>query len=663
VITAPIQISERTETARDYNFLLRQEARSVALLPDMSLVTAPEQSPEQYPNSLRLPPSAFSHSADAAVTVPQMVAARATEAPQAVAVVSDEGVLTYGELDRSANRIANRLVELQVSRETIVAVCLNRSLDSIVCALAVLKAGGAYLPIDPRQPIERISFMLNDANPNVLITSAELLPPQATGGRTVIAPYDYKNNNEYSSEGPAIPIGNNQLAYVIYTSGSTGQPKGVEVTHANLMNLVRWHQREFEVTDRDRASHLASVGFDAAVWEVWPYLAAGASLYLPNEETRLSPALLRDWLVANQITISFLPTALAERLMILDWPAETALRFLLTGADTLHRYPAKNLPFALINNYGPTECTVVATSGRVLSNDNDGLPAIGRAISHATVHVLDENLQQLAPGETGEVYVGGAGVARGYLNRPELTAEKFIPDPFSPEPEARMYRTGDLARIRPDGEIAYVGRIDEQIKILGYRIEPTEIEVVIDRHSAVAASVVVAHGCDCSDKRLIAYLTLRNGSTPSATELRQSLRSSLPDYMVPAVFVKLDILPLTVNGKIDRALLPQPTVENTLPDEDFVAPSSPIEQRLAKIICELFKLKTVSVNDNFFLLGGHSLLGAQLIVKIRSALGIDLALRALFDAPTIAELSREIERLIIARVESMSEEEARALLT
>jgi amino acid adenylation domain-containing protein len=595
------------------------------------------------------------------LSIAQRVAAIALSSPMAKAVVTERETLSYEELNSRANRLANRLIGDRIRPDQIVAICLDRSINSIVCALAALKLGSAYLPIDPNQPIERITAMLNDAEPAALITTKNLSLQLATE-RFIVLTEDDLDSREYSAEAPAVAISANQLAYVIYTSGSTGQPKGVEVTHANLMNLVDWHQNEFEVTAEDRASHLASIGFDAAVWEVWPYLTAGATLYLPNGETRLSPEMLRDWLVTNQITISFLPTALAERIMQLNWPAETALRFLLTGADTLHRYPDKDLPFTLVNNYGPTECTVVATSCRVSPDSGDGLPAIGRAIPNTTVYLLNENLSPVADGETGELYIGGAGVARGYLNQAELTAEKFVADPFSAEHSARMYRTGDLARVRSDGELAYVGRVDEQIKIRGYRIEPGEIEAAIDKHSSVAESVVVARGCDCADLRLTAYLTLRNGRTPSATELRESLKSSLPDYMLPAQFVRLENLPLTASGKIDRLQLPEPSLENTLREENFSAPSSPIEERLAKIICELFNLPAVSVNDNFFLLGGHSLLGAQLIVKIRSAFGVDLTLRALFDAPTIADLSREIERLVVARVESMSEEEALALL-
>jgi amino acid adenylation domain-containing protein len=533
----------------------------------------------------------------------------------------------------------------------------------VICSLAVLKAGGSYLPLDPAYPAERLAFMLDDAQPRVLITQGELARNLPAGAWSVIEIDTDREIDQCATTAPVIETTRDQLAYVIYTSGSTGQPKGVEVTIANLLNLVSWHQQEFGVSLKDRASHLASLSFDAAVWEVWPYLTAGASLHLPDESTRVSPEALRDWLVANQITISFIPTALAESLMQMDWPAETALRLLLTGADTLHRYPKNGLPFEVVNNYGPTECTVVTTSGRVnRANETNGLPTIGRPIANTEVYILDENLRQLAPGETGELYVGGMSVARGYRNRLDLTAERFICDPFSSGEGARLYRTGDLARCLPSGDLVYLGRADEQIKILGYRIEPSEIEAAIDRHPAIAASAVIARGSNCSEKRLTAYITMRNGTTPSAAEMREFLKTSLPDYMLPSIFATLDRLPLTANGKVDRAGLPEPTIENTLRDEDFIAPSKPVEMRLAKILCSLLNLSEVSVNDNFFLLGGHSLLGTQLIGKIRSTFGVDLALRTLFDAPSIAELSSEIERLIFARVENMTEEEAQALL-
>ena len=616
-------------------------------------------SSEIYPPS-KLPPVLTRRTLSSTRSVAELVAAQAASAPNQLAVADNGTVMTYGEMDAHANRLANYLIALGVGRETIVGLCLDRSPLSIMGALAVLKSGGAFLPLDPASPVERLLFMLNDAQPSVVMTRDSEAKNISRGPWKVLSIDSDRTYENYSADTPATTFRSEQLAYVIYTSGSTGQPKGVEITHASLLNLISWHRTEFAVTSTDRGSHLASIGFDAAVWEVWPYLTAGASLHLPEATTRVSPEHLRDWLVKERITISFLPTALAEPVIALEWPTQTALRFLLTGADTLHRYPTSTLPFELVNNYGPTECTVVATSGRVRPDiAAKGLPTIGRPIANTSIYILDENLQQVPTGAEGELCIGGVGVARGYLNRQALTSEKFIADRFSLEPDARLYRTGDLARYLDNGEIAYRGRVDEQIKILGYRIEPAEVERVLNRHSAIESSVVVARG---DEKRLAAYLVISNGKIPTALELRRLVTSELPEYMAPSIFVRLDKLPTTPNGKVDRTVLPEPDLDNTLRDESFVAPRTTIEKRLGTTLSSLLNLNEVSITDNFFLLGGHSLLGTQVIARIRSTFGVDLTLRALFESPTIAELSSEIENLIIARVENMSEEEALQLL-
>jgi len=574
--------------------------------------------------------------------------------------------LTYADLTARANQLANYLISLgaagqNTSGNNLIGLCLDRSVVGVVAALAVLRIGGAYLPLDPNYPLERLAFMLDDAQPRVLITTAKMAS-QIPAGPWRVIDIDAEINGQ-STRSPNIDINSEQRAYVIYTSGSSGRPKGVEITHASLMNLISWHQQAFAITANDRASLLAGVGFDAAVWETWPYLTAGASLHLPNAATRLSPELLRDWLVTERITVSFLPTALAERVMRLDWPAQTSLRTLLVGAESLRQFSSADLPFTVVNNYGPTECTVVATSGPVPHDVfQNGLPTIGRPIANTQVHILDENMQPVPVHAAGEIYIGGAGVARGYLNRPALTAEKFISDPFSPDPSARLYRTGDLARYLGNGEISYLGRIDEQIKILGHRIEPNEIVAVLDRHPAVESSRVIAHGDTCSEQRLVAYVVLRPESQPAAAELRSFLETELPQYMVPAVFVRLGSFPLTQNGKVDRAALPPPDAENTLREEEFTAPRNPVEERVAGMLSSLLGLEQVSVHDNFFMLGGHSLLGTQLISQIRGAFGVELALRALFESPTIEKLSQEIERLVMAQVEALSEEEVRRLL-
>jgi acyl-coenzyme A synthetase/AMP-(fatty) acid ligase len=428
----------------------------------------------------------------------------------------------------------------------------------------------------------------------------------------------------------------------------------VEVTHGGLANLVSWHRHAFQVTPGDRASHVAGLGFDAAVWELWPYLAAGASVHMADEATRSSAELLRDFLLARKLTISFVPTPLAERMLTLEWPNQTPLRMLLTGGDTLHHYSPVNLPFMLVNNYGPTECTVVATSAPVLSDKRSApLPHIGRAIANTEIYLLDEDLHPVQPGTPGEIYVAGAGVARGYRNRPDLTAERFIKNPFSAESGSRLYRTGDLGRLLPDGNIAFLGRVDDQIKIRGYRIEPGEIVGVLDAHPSVRESLVMAREDSSGDKRLVAYVVLTSDSRATAAALRDSLRQHLPEYMLPAVFVPLDAFPLTGHGKIDRASLPEPTAENSLGNDAVEEPGSPVEEHLTGILKSLLAVDQVGVDENFFQMGGHSLLGAQVIAHVRDAFAVELSLRSLFDHPTVREMSAEIERLIFAKLAAM----------
>jgi len=458
-------------------------------------------------------------------------------------------------------------------------------------------------------------------------------------------------------------LNDSSLAYVIYTSGSTGQPKGVEVLHRGLSNLVSWHLRAFEVTPADRASHLAALGFDAAVWELWPYLVAGASVHLASEEVRQNPQKLRDWLVEEKITIAFLPTPLAESMLLLEWSKQSALRILLTGADTLHHTPRAGLPFILVNNYGPTECAVVATSGRVwpASGSSSQPPSIGRPIDNTEIYVLDEEMREVAPGKAGELYIGGAGVARGYRNHPELTKQKFVLNPFSADAADRLYRSGDQVRLLPNGELEFLGRIDEQVKIQGYRVEPNEIVNALDFHPDVQTSAVVARETGRGEKTLIAYVVLCEDSKVTASGLREHVSKRLPNYMVPASFVRMAALPVTANGKVDRDALPSPDSSNRLPDSDFIAPPTVVEQRLAAILSQLLHVQHVGVKDNFFLLGGHSLLGTQLLTRIRQAFGVDLSLLSLFDHPTLMEMSQEIEKLILAKLENIDVEQSKIL--
>jgi amino acid adenylation domain-containing protein len=584
--------------------------------------------------------------------------------PSALALRAGERVLSYHDLDIWTSQLACRLRALGVGPNVLVGLCLERSIEFVAGALGILRAGGAYVPLDPAYPADRLDFMLEDTRAPVLVTNRVLaarLPARAR--RTVLLDADAASVARESPRSLDTPLTLDDLAYVIYTSGSTGQPKGVEIAHGSLLNLVSWHQRAFAVTAADRATQLASPGFDAAVWELWPYLTAGASVHIPDEETRIDPERLRDWLGAERITITFLPTPLAESAMTMEWPPDTALRLLLTGGDTLHRYPVPGLPFTVVNNYGPTESTVVTTSGKVEAGAGPGrLPSIGHPIANIQVHILDES-QRPVPGDAvGELYIGGAGLARGYLNRPDLTAEKFVTAQFSDCGSARLYKTGDLARYLPDGSIEFRGRIDHQIKIRGFRVELGEIEAVLGAHPAVRTSVVVAREVVPGDKRLVAYVVPAPGCDALAGDLRDFLAAKLPDYMVPTTFVRLEALPLTAHGKVDRAALPDPDASRPDLTATVVAPRTAIEERLADIVATLLGLEQVGMADNFFLLGGQSLLAAQVIARVQDDFGVDLTLRTLFEVPTLAALSGEIERLILADLEAMPEEDAFRLL-
>jgi amino acid adenylation domain-containing protein len=596
------------------------------------------------------------------VSVPKLVAERARISPESIAVVSGATRLTYRELDRRANQLAHYLKAKGVSPEQVVGLHLERSFTSVIAALAVLKAGGAYLPLDPSLPSERLRYMLMDAGVALVLSRAEISErlPKDTWSVVDLGNLSSTLSN-HAPNGSSGQLTDQSLAYVIYTSGSTGQPKGVEATHGGLRNLVDWHIRTFEVSPADRASAQAVVGFDAAVWELWPYLAAGASVHIPEESIRSNPQAMRDWLLAEKISITFLATPLAEQMVQLDWPSGCALRILLTGADTLHRRPPAGLPFALVNNYGPTEATVVATSGTVAASGTCSCPpTIGRPIDNTQLYILDEKLQPVANGEAGEIYIGGAGVARGYRNNRALTTEKFIRNTLGNGSE-RLYKTGDRGRFLANGEIEFLGRLDDQLKIRGFRVEPNEIIGALNAFPGVQASAVKVESDHAGSNRLVAYVVAASGGEVSAAELREALSKQLPDYMVPALFVRMEALPLTESGKVNLSALPAPTSANALSDEQFVGPRSSVEKRLAKILMPLLHVDRVSIKDNFFLLGGHSLLGTQLITKISESFGVELSLFALFDHPTLEEMSLEVEKLILAKVEAMSEEEQRAL--
>jgi amino acid adenylation domain-containing protein len=596
--------------------------------------------------------------------VPALIEERAALTPDALAVTAGNDRLTYAELDRRSNQLGHYLCSLGVNTGAVVGLCLERTVRFPVAALAILKTGAAYLPLDPKTPVERLKMMLGAARVPLVLTQSSLAGSLAVNQRQAVALESCAAElSRFSFDALHAGITPEHLAYIIYTSGSTGTPKGVQIGHDNLLNLIRWHCRAFGVTPTDRATQLASIGFDAAVWELWPHLVAGASVHLVDDEARAQPDKLRDWLVREKITISFVPTPVAEQMIQLPWPADTALRLLLTGGDTLRHHPAPDLPFPVVNNYGPTECTVVATSATIAAGeDNSHLPPIGRPIDNTEILILDGSKKRLPAGQVGELYIGGAGLARGYLNDPAMTADRFVSDPFSATPGAKLYRTGDLGCYLPDGQIAFRGRLDDQVKIRGHRIELNEVTSALVRHPAIAESFVVASDEGTGEKRLVAYIVPRANASPSVNDLRGFLGKELPDYMLPAAFISLEALPVGPNGKVDRSALPAPNDANTLRDAAFLGPSTPTEERIAGILAALLGVERVSVHDNFFLLGGNSLLGTQVIARLRSAFEVEVPLLDLFDHPTVVGLAEVVEQLMVANLDAMSEEEAQRRL-
>jgi amino acid adenylation domain-containing protein len=581
--------------------------------------------------------------------VHEMFEEQARIRPDALAAQSGGRKLTYRELDQRAERLAEQLRSHGVRSNSLVAIYLERSIEMLVGLLSVWKAGGAYVPIDPEYPVERVRFMLEDTKAVVVLTHKHLsgaLPSSAAAILHLDAEWDSVAAGADRRAAHPDPSPD-RLAYVIYTSGSTGRPKGVPIKHENLCNLICWHQRAYEVTPTDRATQIAGPAFDASVWEIWPYLTAGASVHIPDDATRLDARLLIRWLTDRQITLSFLPTPLAESVLRETWPQGAALRVLLTGGDKLNQRPAHELPFRLVNHYGPTENTVVSTCAEVQAQDasNAAPPPIGRPLPNTQAYVLDRHLQPLPIGVPGELFVGGVQLTSGYWNRPELTAQQFISDPFHAEPGARLYKTGDLVRFLPDGNIDFLGRIDHQVNIRGFRIELGEIEFAIARHPAIREVVVIAREDVPGDKRLIAYFVAANPAADLIDELRSLARARMPEYMVPANFVSLDALPRTRNGKVDRKALPAPGATDLAPRLRATTPRTPTEEMLVSAFREVLEREDFGVFDSFFDLGGHSLMAMRLMSKVRLASGIDLPIRNLFERPSVAALAEAVDAL------------------
>ncbi|PVZ42392.1 non-ribosomal peptide synthetase [Pseudomonas sp. CC120222-01a] len=589
---------------------------------DFDLLTAAEQLQLQRWNPLAIAqePEPLIH---------QRIEAQARLRPEALAALHDGQPLSYGELNGRANQLARQLIGLGAGPDQRIAVVAQRGLDTLVGLLAVLKAGAAYVPIDPAHPQERLTYLLEDSTPCVVLTQSRLSARLPAHGLPQIE-LDRCTWQAASAEAPVVAhLAANHLVYVIYTSGSTGLPKGVMVEHRMLANLVDWHCAAFDLGPGRHQSSLAGFGFDAMAWEVWPALCSGATLHLaPVRDGAEDIDALLHWWRAQPLDVSFLPTPVAEHAFA-QGELHPTLQTLLVGGDRLRRL-ARERRYRVINNYGPTEATVVATSGEMLA----GQPLhIGGPVANTRLYVLDEQQQLLPPGAVGELYIGGRGVARGYLNRPALTAERFLDDPFSAHPGERIYRSGDLVRWRPDGTLEYLGRNDDQVKIRGVRVELAEIEAALCSHEAVRESVVLLR-----EGQLQAWYIAQSAVAPRA--LHEHLRERLPAALLPVAYVSLAGWPLTANGKLDRRALPAAD-EAAMVRREHEAPQGDIEQRLALLWAELLQLERVGRQDHFFELGGHSLLAVQLIERMRQQ-GLQADVQVLFGQSTLASLAATV---------------------
>jgi amino acid adenylation domain-containing protein/thioester reductase-like protein len=577
----------------------------------------------------------------------QLFDEQVSRTPNAIAVVFENQQLSYQALNQKSNQLAHYLIKQGVGPEVRVGLCVERSLQMIIGLLGILKAGGAYVPIDPNHPQQRKNFLINDSGAKVLLTQKSLRDSVQNQQSVQLFYLDEQSSilSDQPITTPDTAVNVSNLVYVIYTSGSTGIPKGVAVSHFNLSQLCYWHHDAFHVTPETKATQLAGIGFDAMAWELWPYLSCGASITLVKQDLVLMPEKLIRYLHQHDITHCFAPTPLAENLIAQQWPQQNSLTYMLTGGDRFKQYVPSNLPFVLINNYGPTESTVVTTSG-VIEAVQDSPPSIGRVIDNVNTYVLDKALEPVPIGVVGELAIGGNGLARGYLDRAALTAEKFIPHPFSQEPGARLYQTGDLVRYFANGNINFVGRVDDQIKIRGFRIELGEIESTLTQQPGIREAIVIAHRSeqDVGNHYLAAYV-VSDENTGDQTSLQAALQSQLPEYMVPSFFVFLDTLPLTPNGKVDRKALPVPN-DDHLFTQDYVAPRTDIEKALADIWAEVLArpVNKIGILDNFFELGGHSLLATRVVSQIRHTLGTDIPIRDLFTANTVHALATRVEQ-------------------
>jgi amino acid adenylation domain-containing protein len=575
----------------------------------------------------------------------QLFEAQVEKTPDAVAVLFEEQALSYAELNSKANQLAHYLRSQGVGPDVLVGVCLERSLEMVIGLLAILKAGGAYVPLDPGYPQDRLDFMLHDVGTAIVLSQEACRGKLEASTATVLClDSEWAKLAGASEANPDIPLRPDNLAYCIYTSGSTGQPKGAGVPHQGILNRLQWMQQQYGLDQTDRILQKTPYSFDVSVWEFfWP-LMTGAKLVVAKPEEHKDSLALVETISARQITtIHFVPSMLQ---VFIDTPGaencRSLKRVICSGealpADLVARFQQK-LPAELHNLYGPTEASVDVSYWACLPGNVETAIPIGRPIANIALYILDRQLNPVLAGTPGELHIGGIGLGRGYLNRPDLSAEKFIPNPYGPA-GSRLYKTGDLARYRPDGSIDYLGRNDFQVKIRGFRIELGEIENRLSAYAGVREAVVIARDDGHGDKRLVAYLTQDGGSELSIAGLRADLAETLPDYMLPSAFVILPVLPLSANGKLDRNTLPAPDAEAVI-HHRYEAPQGLIETALALIWQDLLELERVGRNDHFFELGGHSLMALTLVERLRRE---DWALepRAVFAHPVLSELAAVI---------------------
>ncbi|NEQ83893.1 MAG: amino acid adenylation domain-containing protein, partial [Moorea sp. SIO2I5] len=603
-------------------------------------------------------------------SIHQLFESQVEKTPDAVAVVFEDQELTYSQLNTKANQLAHYLQKLGIAPDVQVGICVERSIEMVVGLLGILKAGGAYVPLDSSYPSERLAYMLSDAKVAVLLTQASLVTslPEYQG-QMVCLDRDWGAIAQFSEENLSKVVKPENLGYIIYTSGSTGKPKGVAMSQRALVNLIMWQQQEAIIGQGARTLQFSPISFDVSFQEIFSTWYSGGILVLISQEVRRDPLALMQFLAQNKIDKLFLPFVALQQLAAVAPQCQTLpqLREIVTAGEQLQVTPdlielMNRLPYCrLQNQYGPSESHVVsAYTLQGAATSWPALPPIGRPIANNQLYILNSELQPVPIGVAGELYIGGVGVANGYLNRPELTAEKFIPDPFGEQGESRLYKTGDRARYLRDGNIEYLGRIDNQVKIRGFRIEIGEIEATLSQHPTVKETVVVVREDNPGNKRLVAYIVPETETTSNSElsdtqlnseiaqevvpQLKQHLKQKLAEYMVPSAFVVLSKLPLTPNGKVNRRSLPAPDISSFSRSENFVAPRDSIEQKLVEIWSELLNINPVGVKDNFFELGGHSLLAVSLMAKIQQHFDKQLPLSTLFTSPTIEDLANLVRQ-------------------